>query len=75
LIEAQDGRRTAVEVCGVFTKGLLDIRRLEAWRIYRIAVWAGGLFQAIANALFNRRRCVLIKVRMPRYELAPVTIA
>jgi hypothetical protein len=25
-----DGRRTAIEVCGVFTKGLLDIRWIEA---------------------------------------------
>src|SRR5450756_2253257 len=44
-------------------------------KIYRMAVCAGGLFQLILKALFSFRRWTLMKVRMPRYELAPLTIA
>ena len=44
-------------------------------RIDRIEVCAGGLFQPSPNALSSRFRCTLMKVWMPRYESAPVTIA
>ena len=48
---------------------------LSPCKIYRMAVCAGGLFHLILKALFSFRRCTMTKVRMPRYEFAPLTIA
>src|ERR1039458_7515608 len=48
---------------------------LSPRKIYRMAVCAGGLLQPILKALFSFLRWTLMKVQMPRYELAPLTIA
>src|SRR5579863_2501070 len=40
-----------------------------------MAVCAGALFHLILKALFSARRCALKYVWMPRYELAPLTMA
>src|SRR3977135_129440 len=37
-----------------------------------MAVWAGDRFQLILKALLSFRRWTLMKVRMPRYEFAPL---
>jgi hypothetical protein len=68
-------RRVSVQVGRMLAKGYFNIRRRQPLQNIPDGRMRGRPFPAYLEALFSFRRWTLMKVRMPRYELAPLTIA
>ena len=69
------GRFAAVQVCGVFAKDLLDIRWVKPLQNITDRRVRGRPLPTDLERLVQPSPVRLDEVQMPRYELAPVTIA
>ncbi len=68
-------RHGKVQAGGVFAKGFFNVSGAQPLQNIPDRRMGGRPFPTILKALCSFDRWTLMKVRMPRYELAPLTIA